>query len=294
MIPGSNMWDERKVTQVFTLEVGRRILDCPIARTNEDKIIWGHHSTGTYTTRTGQHWLLEKENLRSRESSLWKVIAKLPVLPKIRIFGWRLGRGALPVGHKIRATGMGEGICRLCGNYVETVLHAVRECTSVQEILSESGMVNLLPQGPFRDCMERLDASQTLLASEQFSFLIVLLWNIWNRRNRWIHTNQLIPARLVSEYAQLVHGDFQKSNENVVNRVTCARGKKWMKPEQGQVKINVDGAWLAANRTVAIGVIARDHHGLMIDGCAKMVEGAHTAETVEALLENRRNFPNIG
>ncbi|KAK8616750.1 hypothetical protein V6N13_116720 [Hibiscus sabdariffa] len=90
-------------------------------------------------------------------------------------------------------------------------------------------------------------------AKQQFSFLMVLLWNIWNRRNRWLHSNQLVPARLVSEYAQIVHGGFQQNNEDVVSQVACVGKKNWSKPEQGHIKINVDGAWKASTRTAAIG-----------------------------------------
>ncbi|KAL4368393.1 hypothetical protein GQ457_05G012340 [Hibiscus cannabinus] len=92
----------------------------------------------------------------------------------------------------------------------------------------------------------------------------------------------LISARLVSEYAQIVKGDFHKVCERVGEPVQCARSKKWIKPGPGQVKINVDGAWLVERRVAAIGVIARDHQGMMIDGCAMQVAGAHSAETVEA------------
>ncbi|KAK8476832.1 hypothetical protein V6N11_024177 [Hibiscus sabdariffa] len=121
-------------------------------------------------------------------------------------------------------------------------------------------MADRLPQGPFRNCMEWFEVVNPLLDPEQFIFLMVLLWNVWNRRNRWLHSNQLVPARLVSEYAQIVHGGFQQNNEDVVTQVACVREKNWSKPEQGQIKINVDGAWKATTRTAAIGVIARDHH----------------------------------
>ncbi|KAK8511807.1 hypothetical protein V6N12_000848 [Hibiscus sabdariffa] len=47
---------------------------------------------------------------------------------------------------------------------------------------------------------------------------MILLCNIWNCRNRWVHSNQLIPARLVSEYAQLIQGDFVQVNDGLVNR----------------------------------------------------------------------------
>ncbi|KAK8557901.1 hypothetical protein V6N12_010124 [Hibiscus sabdariffa] len=131
----------------------------------------------------------------------------------------------------------------------------MRECSKVQEVLIISGMDNIKPQGPFRDCFEWLEASQSVMSSEQFAFLIVLLWNIWNRRNRWIHSGQLIPARLVAEYAQLVHGDYEQVAENIGDSIPCACKKKWMKPGLGVIKINEHGAWNVTTRMAAIGTM---------------------------------------
>ncbi|KAL4324280.1 hypothetical protein GQ457_11G002870 [Hibiscus cannabinus] len=282
MVPGTNTWDSRKVEQVFNARDAKAILDCPIARTNGDSVVWSKHSKGLYTTRSGHRWLLDKAEGRNPESIIWKRIAKLAVLPKIRIFGWRLGQEAFPVGNKLRAADLGDGMCKLCGTHVETVLHAFRECSKVKEVLLKSGLECRLPQGPYRNCLEWLEAANDVLNLDQFTFLMVLLWNAWNRRNRWVHDNQLIPARLVSEYAQIVKGDFHKVCERAGEPVQCDRSKKWMKPGPGQVKINVDGAWLVESRVATIGVIARDHHGMMINGCALQVAGAHSVETVEA------------
>ncbi|KAL4323146.1 hypothetical protein GQ457_11G026950 [Hibiscus cannabinus] len=283
MVAGTLSWDARKLSQVFGEADVQKILECPIANSHEDRIIWGHQSSGAYSTRSGHNWLLRRGSEHREETPLWKTLAKLQVLPKIMIFGWRLGQEAIPVGQRVRAAFMGEGICKMCGTFVESPLHAVRECSKVQEVLHESGLDKLLPQGPFRSCKEWLEYSSTVLDKEQFTFLIVVAWNVWNRRNRWVHNNQLIPARLVSEYAQIVMADFQRADENIVERGGCAQTKRWVKPAPGQIKINVDGAWSAATKVATVGVIARNHHGLMIDGCARRVEGSHTADTVEAM-----------
>ncbi|KAK8684052.1 hypothetical protein V6N13_040089 [Hibiscus sabdariffa] len=119
---------------------------------------------------------------------------------------------------------------------------------------------------------------------------MVLVWNIWNRRNRWVHNNQLIPARLVSEYAQVVMSDFQGANKYLVQRVPFGRSKQWRKPESRHIKINVGGAWLASSRMVAIGVIARDHHGFKLDGCASLIKGAHSSDTIDSCAFERGVF----
>ncbi|KAK8672071.1 hypothetical protein V6N13_110446 [Hibiscus sabdariffa] len=214
MVTGTLSWDVRKLSQVFGEDDVQRILECPITNCHEDRIIWGQQSSGTYSTRSGHNWLIRRASDHRVESPLWKSLAKLKVLPKIRIFGWRLGQEALPVGQRVRAAFLGEGLCKMCGNCIESALHAVRECITVQEVLRESSLDKFLPQGPFRSCMEWLEVCSTVLDMEQFTFLLVLVWNVWNRRNRWTHSNQMIPARLVSEYAKIVMADFQSASEN--------------------------------------------------------------------------------
>ena len=39
---------------------------------------------------------------------------KLPAVPKLRNFGWRCGREALPVGVRLQATGLSDGLCPVC------------------------------------------------------------------------------------------------------------------------------------------------------------------------------------
>ncbi|KAK9019092.1 hypothetical protein V6N11_034131 [Hibiscus sabdariffa] len=63
--------------------------------------------------------------------------------------------------------------------------------------------------------------------------------------------------------------------EPLVSPVPCDATVRWEKPPTGTMKVNVDRAWLVQGRLAAVGVIARDHHGLMLDG-------THSAEKVKA------------
>ncbi|KAK8652085.1 hypothetical protein V6N13_061109 [Hibiscus sabdariffa] len=80
MVPGTNRWDERKVDQIFIDRDKQSILNCPIARTLEDKVIWDHHPRGMYTTRSCHQRLLDREEERSSVSAIWKDMAKLQVM----------------------------------------------------------------------------------------------------------------------------------------------------------------------------------------------------------------------
>ncbi|KAK8631523.1 hypothetical protein V6N13_028306 [Hibiscus sabdariffa] len=126
MSPGLCAWDEGKVQQVFSKVDAKCILNCSIA----------------------------KEEVSQTDLPLWKVIARLPVLPKIRIFGWRLGPNALPVGQKMWVAQLSDGQCKLCDKDTETLLHAVRKCQTVQEVFRVTRMDVVLPQGPYVTCRE--------------------------------------------------------------------------------------------------------------------------------------------
>ncbi|KAK8516803.1 hypothetical protein V6N11_007564 [Hibiscus sabdariffa] len=123
----------------------------------------------------------------------------------------------------------------MCEQETETVLHAVRECTRTQEIFALCGLDSKLPQGPFNYGFQWLEEVVQMLDGNQFQFLITLIWNIWNRRNRWIHQNQLLPAKLVVDYAQLLVGEIQGLETTAPQPVSSnVATPQWTKPEQGR------------------------------------------------------------
>ncbi|KAE8656267.1 hypothetical protein F3Y22_tig00117005pilonHSYRG00280 [Hibiscus syriacus] len=67
------------------------------------------------------------------------------------------------------------------------------------------------------------NSKSSKLSSEGFDLFLALLWNIWNR-----------PS---------------------------SRPRKWCKPNQDKVKINVDGAYCKHSRVAVVGIVARDKHG---------------------------------
>ncbi|KAK8978484.1 hypothetical protein V6N11_008794 [Hibiscus sabdariffa] len=68
-------------------------------------------------------------------SPVWKVIAKLDVLFKVKIFAWRLGKEGLPTGSRIHTAGLDTGLCPFCRTFIETPLHAFRDCADAHEAL---------------------------------------------------------------------------------------------------------------------------------------------------------------
>ncbi|KAK8590465.1 hypothetical protein V6N13_057358 [Hibiscus sabdariffa] len=118
------------------------------------------------------------------------------------------------------------------------VQHAV---SPIWKVLSKA---NVLPKGPFSTCLQWLEEASQVLDAHQLTFLLVLIWNVWNRRNRWVHQNQLIPPKLVADFAQMLIGDKLDSQNSMPPQNADRAALQWMKPELGWIKVNVDGAWL--------------------------------------------------
>ncbi|KAL4273791.1 hypothetical protein GQ457_13G014330 [Hibiscus cannabinus] len=259
-------WDVDKVKQVFSETDANAILGCPICPIQGDLQVWGHHPTGVHNVKFGYRWIVSNRGMEGDHSSIWKTIVSMATLPKIKVFAWRLCFEALPLGRKLAAVGINPGICKMCQGPVETGLHAFRECPSIKEAFDLSNLSICLPAGEFTDCKAWLESVQLNMNQEQFTFFMTLLWNLWNRRNKWIHDGQLIPQRIVVDYAQLLSADLLNAQETSRASNPSASQERWARPLQDRIKINVDGAFNPTSRKVAVGVIARNSHGMMVDG----------------------------
>lgn len=282
MIHDLAAWNVIKVHQVFAEEDALSICRCPISPSN-DLLVWGHHSSGCYTTRSGYSWLINRRQDSSMDDSfIWKAMAKIPTLPKIRIFGWRLCHDAFPTGHKLVAAGLSDGKCKMCNQEIETCLHAFRECSTIKEAFDLCALTAELPNEPFPSCKVWLEESFKKLKVDRFTLLIVLLWNMWNRRNKWAHDNKLLPIKAVVDYALLVSAEYVSAREHVGTMIECRRDIRWTRPLGNEIKINVDAAFMPCSGIATVGVIARNSHGLVLDARAHRLQGAHSAETAEA------------
>ncbi|KAE8679239.1 protein AIG1-like isoform X3 [Hibiscus syriacus] len=249
MIPVSARWDEPKVNRVLLREDASQVLNTLIAPVQSDMILWSHHSSGFYSAKSGYNWLKIQSCPTLIVEGIWNVVAKANVLPKIRIFGWRLCHEALPAGSKLKQANLGDGICPLCNQELESVLHAIKDCPISKMVLSMSG----LPQE--------------------------------NRRNNLVHNGNLQSDRdIILNSSNLIEEFKQASNSFGVSTVDHQphRNCKWYKPNQDEVKINVDGAFCKDARVATIGVVARDMHGMVIGGMAKKINHSFTVESTEA------------
>ncbi|KAL4364166.1 hypothetical protein GQ457_04G020170 [Hibiscus cannabinus] len=102
MVPGHACWDRTKLLARLPPGDVDRILEVPIASDRADTLVWADHDSGLYTVRSGYLFLRRPPSPPGPPPRFWKILAKLPTIPKVRslvggvggmLFPWAPGYG---------------------------------------------------------------------------------------------------------------------------------------------------------------------------------------------------------
>ncbi|KAL4325423.1 hypothetical protein GQ457_11G026560 [Hibiscus cannabinus] len=209
MVPGQARLDRAKLLAQLPPGDVDSILEVPISSDRADTLIWGDHDSGLYTVRSGYLFLRWPPSPPGPPPRLWKILAKLPTIPKVRSFGcWRCGREALPVGSRLRDAGLSDGACPLFGVGFEDVLHVLRDCPDSSTALRQAGFANSLLSADQATVVDWLGFAASSLSLSSFALLLSVLWGLWRRRNTWVHESSLYPLNLVVEDVVLLCLDY--------------------------------------------------------------------------------------
>ncbi|MBA0723001.1 hypothetical protein Golax_003622 [Gossypium laxum] len=212
-----------------------------------DSRTWLHNPHGVYTSKFAYSWLSLKRIGFGPHRPFWRIIWKLKMLPKIKVF--RIGHNILPtyaniarIHHNFSTT------CPRCKNNEENLIHALKECLKVRETLIIGGLKNRLLDGNYVRCIDWLEDILRELDSKAAADFFTLLWNCWNSRNKMVFQGKDNPTMVMWERAQTLSNDFRIFNLNEP-------------PVIPPTPVTV------LNGYVGYGAIARDADGFALAGC---------------------------
>ncbi|GMJ10130.1 hypothetical protein like AT4G29090 [Hibiscus trionum] len=248
-----------------------------------DCLIWKGTGDGQFSVGSF-YKLIENENPTDNfwKISVWNGLAP----PRVEFFLWQVICNRLAVKSELLKRGIGavdSSGCPLCNTANESVTHLFLACEASWKlwmlIIAEWNLNFVIP-GDVRTLLTLWFANPLNENDKSVWFLIpsAVLWSLWLHRNEVVFrkikpdVNSLffvVKTRIATWYCARFPS-FQVSMNDIVNNLRYADGRfcstskgadsnRWRPPEEGFIKVNVDGAMLADRGAGGIGGLARDH-----------------------------------
>ena len=194
-------WKADLVRNNFIPPDADAILNIPLRQGGGDDFwAWAHERSGSYTVKSAYRALMTRnEQLALEEGTitessennkqLWTRLWKLKVLPKVRVFWWRVLRGILPVETTLQHRHIATlARCKVCKGMDEDILHALMKCYHAQIFWAEAISwlhLKLPAQHPCTWCKDILCDPRFTEADR--AKIVTVMWAIWTSRNSITH-----------------------------------------------------------------------------------------------------------
>ncbi|KAF7808310.1 putative ribonuclease H protein At1g65750 family [Senna tora] len=230
-----------------------------------DKVAWKHSRDGMFTTRSAYHAISRDEDSVTRNFWKWQG------MEKIRLFLWLCGHNRILTNEARWRRGLSScDTCSHCNNESETLLHTLRDCVKVRPIwmwLVHPSHWNIFFGLDRVEWLEHnLFASLGCDNRSWDKVFANACWVIWKLRNADIFCSEdpssNDPIRYISHLVDSFSSAWNRKGMEWKNAgVRTPHFISWHKPEEGWVKINVDGAWREPSNRATCGGLIRDCYG---------------------------------
>lgn len=274
LVNNQGNWCLDRVVNILPREICQHIRSLPPPHSNRprDRVAWRLTKDGEFSTASAYESLIGPFDEQS--SSLFKLIWHWPGIERVRVLIWKMALNALGTNNFIFIRGHSpNGLCPLCNQKEETILHMVRDCEVISQIwlfLSE----NSLPQ-MFSVEDTRLWISQNLkmnisIKGVKWKTLFGAATScIWQARNVRVFQGKVIATRELGIKALYQALAFHQSYVDLQQlNAPLARNSydliHWKALDPGILKLNCDGAVGHHGDVAAGGGVLRDHRGDLI------------------------------
>jgi ribonuclease HI len=299
--PVTEQWDEDLLKDLFsTVDVGR-ILQIPLNnRGFDDFVAWGFSKHGRYTVRSGYYlqWKFQfgatTNQLALPGSSalnpVWKILWRLRIPSKIKIFAWRALHGILPLKCILANRHIGtSAACPICSAGPEDIMHLLFTCPMAKELWNAIGIYSVIEEALGQDrsgsatleILLRQDSVNLAGFSDigQKEVIVISCWYLWWLRRRRTN-NETVPPMLKCKLSILT----MVANAAKITKPRPEESEiRWSRPETRQMKLNVDASFFADNHAGAVGALIRDYQGQFVAASCKVLPHVESASMAEAI-----------
>ncbi|KAE8778325.1 Alanyl-tRNA synthetase [Hordeum vulgare] len=269
----SGTWRVELVRANFAATDAAAILNTPLRRGGgADFLAWAHEKSGNYTVKSAYRSLMtHKEQLTQVEGQvsdasvaqthLWKLLWALKVVPKVRVFWWRVLRGILLDESTLKYRHIRDtSLCKLCLLDDENLEHALIHCSHARTFWVEAqALLDFHIPTLHSDSWRKDILTDPRFSPKDLATIITIMWSIWSSRNRWTHDGESFDPVQSIKYTR----EALALLEIPLVQAATLPGYGWHPPEGNQVKINTDAAVDILRQQCAAGGVARSKCSLL-------------------------------
>ncbi|KAJ4799462.1 RNA-directed DNA polymerase (reverse transcriptase)-related family protein [Rhynchospora pubera] len=211
----SGNWNVTELSRLFTPYQVQRIVaisNKPDAQSQvEDTLIWKNSQSGKYSVKEGYKELTKQTNGLAGSNVQWNLIWKCKnIIPKIKIFLWRLLHKGLPLATNMHARMSNfSPACQRCHEENEFEMHCMFFCNTSRQVWFASPLgvrVHALPM----DIVNTIQQMMGTLDEEGIKIFAQTLWEIWKQRNKVVMEHGPFDMREVLQRVQVACNPCQE------------------------------------------------------------------------------------
>ena len=295
--PISRWWDRDLIMRSFIQEEANAILRIPLShRYTPDTLFWLAEKSGEYTVRTGYHTAcrLAKEKDWVECSTgvvgggVWKLLWKLQVPNKIRIFGWRACCNILPTNVNLsKKRIIQDNRCVACKTEPETGAHALWNCALAQDVWAGCTTRIQKCRGEYEDMIQLMEDLVVRLSTEELELFLVQAWFIWHQRNAMIHGKSVQAPGILNKRAADYVQKYRRAQTQLYSYSPTSSPCRWSPPPSSRFKLNFDAAIFKENDAMGMGAIIRNENGELMAALSAKGPAVLCSEEAEVLACRR-------
>ncbi|PON88910.1 hypothetical protein TorRG33x02_152930 [Trema orientale] len=169
--------------------------------------------------------------------------------------------------------------------------HALFNCHIARQVWRHYGFWKQLKIQILEDLGETLLNVDQNISIEDFEKCCILFWCIWLDRNHHLHGGASRPVESIVAFANSFLDEYHAATDilGIHTKLTLSGVPKWMPPSLSIIKLNSDASIRTDRDHVGIGVVFRDHLGLVLAACTRRLSRKFLVEVAE-LLAIRTSF----
>lgn len=185
MKDNENEWDKEILRDIFDERDISWIRRIPLSvNVQQDSWFWLLEQTGLFTVKSCNMKLVGEQT--GSQTQFWKKLWSLDLPGKVINFMWRACRAVIPTAIALAEKRVQiDTKCSWCILADESIEHVLFGCSFVKEICLRVGIQEESIQRDQGSVKEIFSSLFSTCPREKLSWIIIICWSLWNRRNRW-------------------------------------------------------------------------------------------------------------